>query len=68
MSTWNDYKEYVRSVDADGAGLIEEAESTARIVGAAIESGSSSINLNTITRFTTLSTIRIILTSLRMKL
>lgn len=35
--TWNNYKEYVKSVDIEAKSDIEEAESIAAIVGAMIE-------------------------------
>lgn len=34
MKTWNDYKEYAKSVDMEAKNDIEEAESLAEIVGA----------------------------------
>lgn len=36
MKTWNDYKEYAKSVDMEAKKDIEEAESLAEIVGAMI--------------------------------
>lgn len=36
MKTWDDYKEYVKSVDVEAKKDIEEAESVAEIVGAMI--------------------------------
>lgn len=36
MKTWNDYKEYAKSVDMEAKKDIEEAESLAAIVGAMI--------------------------------
>ena len=37
MKTWNDYKEHVKSVDADAARDIEDIESISAIVGALVE-------------------------------
>ncbi len=37
MRTWNDYKEYVKSVDPEGKKDMEEIENMAAIVGAMIE-------------------------------
>lgn len=37
MKTWNDYKEYVKSVDDDNRRQMEEIEEIAVIVGAIIE-------------------------------
>lgn len=36
MKTWNDYKEYAKSIDMEAKNDIEEAESLAEIVGAMI--------------------------------
>ena len=36
MKTWNDYKEYAKSVDMEAKKDIDEAESLAEIVGAMI--------------------------------
>lgn len=37
MKTWNDYKNYVKSIDNDNLRRIEEIEEIAAIVGAIIE-------------------------------
>lgn len=36
MKTWDDYKEYVKSIDTEAKKDIEEAENLAEIVGAMI--------------------------------
>ena len=37
MKTWNDYKEYVKSIDADEKKNMEEIEEMAAIVGALVQ-------------------------------
>lgn len=37
MKTWNDYKEYVKSIDGENRRQLEELEETAAIIGAIIE-------------------------------
>ena len=39
MKTWNDYKEYVRTVDPETAKDIKETEEVAAIVTAMLSSG-----------------------------
>ncbi len=41
MKTWNDYKEYVKSVDSEAQKDIEEIENIASIVGTLIEKRNS---------------------------
>ena len=41
MKTWNDYKEYVKSVDSEAQKDIEEIENSASIVGTLIEKRNS---------------------------
>lgn len=37
MKTWNDYKEYVKSIDSESRRQMEEIEETAAIIGAIVE-------------------------------
>lgn len=37
MKTWDNYKEHVKSIDAESAAYIEDAEAIATIIGAIIE-------------------------------
>ena len=41
MKTWNDYKEYVKETDPQGAVVVEEAEELAVIVGTLIRQRNS---------------------------